>query len=692
MLDLWRPPQNAGDPVGCLATTFTFSPGLFDEQCIARFLEIESEPNREDLAFLLERESRLGSVYAGVIVDFTRAGVEHSLRWDVLPVRIRGGKQHAKLSLLAWTHHIRVIIASANLTETGYRSNFEVASLVDLIPQDANIDILNEVVAFLRSLLLFVPSASDLPPEIRRAEAFLTQVERQTKGWKPIRRRETIRQQLVYTLPARKDIPAHSSIEEVIQGCRGRGESPHEAWIASPFYDVDDDAGRATVSLCKHMARGVRREITFCVPVVRDRDAEKAGGLPRLSAPKALLLTPKHYQGNVTIEMLPQVDRDKNYRPWHAKMLALIGNQYSALMIGSSNFTCAGMGVGQYRNAEANLLTIVDRVAYGRDIGQLEEVWPDMEEVADPESLEWIGASPDHEEEEQNGDPPLPAGFLSATYRAGENRQIILRFDPVNLPEEWHIYACAHEQGDLLSASIWEKKGCLPIVELLWVPAQPPEKLLVKWMDHAAFMPLNVEESRNLPPPAQIEQMSADDMLRILAAADPSAEFRAWLGRREQSELFDPDLDSAIPIDLDPLQRYDIHATFLHRVRRRARIFAQLRLKMESPVWGLQALEWRLRGLIGIEPLLSRLIAEFVSSKSAADEALLTLADSLILLREVNYQSIDGYLPKADFERVFRSFISEMAEMLDHQIDAHRNLVSDELIDFWKRVVKRCRE
>ena len=80
LLELWRPPANAGDPVGCLATTYTFRPGLFDEQCLARFLEIESEPDREDLAFLLERESRLGSVYAGVLVDHTKAGVEHSLR------------------------------------------------------------------------------------------------------------------------------------------------------------------------------------------------------------------------------------------------------------------------------------------------------------------------------------------------------------------------------------------------------------------------------------------------------------------------------------------------------------------------------------------------------------------------------------------------------------------------------------
>ncbi|MGH9963167.1 MAG: hypothetical protein ACREBC_39625, partial [Pyrinomonadaceae bacterium] len=116
LLDLWRPAQAAGDPIGCLATTYTFNPGLFDEQCLGRFLDIESEPDRKDLAFLLERETRLGAVYAGVLVDHTQAGVEHSLRWDVMRVRLRSGKQHAKLSLLAWNHHVRIIVASANLT------------------------------------------------------------------------------------------------------------------------------------------------------------------------------------------------------------------------------------------------------------------------------------------------------------------------------------------------------------------------------------------------------------------------------------------------------------------------------------------------------------------------------------------------------------------------------------------------
>ena len=307
MLDLWRPPQAAGDPIGCLATTYTFDPGLFDEQCLGRFLDIESEPDREDLAFLLERETRLGAVYAGVLVDHTQAGVEHSLRWDVMRVRLRSGKQHSKLSLLAWNHHVRIIVASANLTELGYRFNQEISGSVDLTPADANGEMLAQATGFLRSLLVLVPGATGATerlPEVQRAQSFLNDVERLVRGWKPTRRRQAIRQQLVFTLPAVGPAQsARSSLEETIQACRGRGASPSNAWIASPFFDVYDESSRVTAALCKSMARGTRRTLSFCVPAIRDGEP---AAVPRLAAPKALLVTPLTYQGYVRVEMLPE--------------------------------------------------------------------------------------------------------------------------------------------------------------------------------------------------------------------------------------------------------------------------------------------------------------------------------------------------------------------------------------------------
>ena len=685
MLDLWRPPQHAGDAVGCLATTYTFEPALFDEQCLGRFLDIESEPDREDLAFLLERESRLGGVYAGVLVDQRQSGVEHSLRWDILRVRPKIGKQHAKLSLLVWTNHVRIIVASANLTESGYRFNQEVAGSVDLTPDNLDREIFSETIGFLAYLLSLVPG--ERLPEIDRAEAFLRGTESLVRDWKPLRRRQAIRRQLVFTFPAIDSTqPGRSTLEEMIEACRNRGGSPSETWIASPFFDVNDESSRVTAALCKSMARRSLRRVSFCVPAIRDNDPN-SDAVPRLAAPKALFVTPRSYQTDVTIEMLPEIDDERNRRQWHAKMIALHGDSYSALLIGSSNFTSGGMGVGQYRNAEANLLNIADRSVDG--VKQLNSLWPEMDQVIDPEAAEWLGPHPELEEEERSGTPLLPAGFLSATYRAGDNRQIVLTFDPESLPEDWTVYACGLEASELLSATRWREGGGQPVVELKWMAAQPPLKLLVKWLDDEEFLPINVEDTRTLPPPTQLQNMTADDMLMILAASDPSAAFRAWV-KQQPTEVFDTDLDSATPIDLDPLRRYDLQATFLHRIRRRARILAQVRAKLERPVYGRQALDWRLRGMLGVRPLAERLAREVVSTEGPADEALLTLADFLIVLREVKYQPADGSLTASEFKKEYKSFLVDIATELRSQLEPHRNAVSAELLGFWERVLNEC--
>ena len=686
MLELWRPPPNAGDPIGCLATTYTFTPSLFDEQCLSRFLEIESEPNREDLAFLLERESRLGGIYAGVLVDHTQAGVEHSLRWDVLPVRVRAGKQHAKLSLLAWSHFIRIIVASANLTGSGYRTNHEVAATVDVSPTEADRDLLMQAITFLRELLALVPGAQEGTPEVQRASTYLLQVERQAETWERPRRKAVVRQQLACTLPAvRSGRDPRSSLAEAVAACRRRGRSPHEAWVASPFFDVDDDSGHVAAVLCKSMARGRVRKISFCVPAARD---EGEIPVPRLAAPKAITTIPLEYRGRVTVAVLPDFDGDKNFRPWHAKMLTLRGDSYTALMIGSSNFTCAGMGAARRRNAEANLVTVVDRVAYGRDAGTLEAIWPQMEPIRDLDAAEWLGPQPKTDEEEGAIAPSIPTGFVSCTYRAGEQRKIVLRLDAEGLPLSWCIHACGRDERELLTEATWAETGSQSFVTIQWSPELPPARLLVSWDGKEAFLPLNVEDGRQLPPPARLEQMSADDMLWILASADPSGAFRAWTCDEPRSDSFDPNLDSATPVD--PLHRYDLQATFLHRIRRRARILAQLRANLQRPVWGRQALEWRLWGIIGIEVLAERLAKEVIDA-GQADEALLILADFLIVLREVDYVQSDGCLSKRKFDAVFRPFLRDLAGRLQEQVATQESRVSSELMNFWRRVLDQCR-
>lgn len=385
--------------------------------------------------------------------------------------------------------------------------------------------------------------------------------------------------------------------------------------------------------------------------------------------------------------MLPALDPDQNLRAWHAKLLGLEGDGYTALMVGSSNFTSAGMGVGGRRNIEANLITILDHVAHSRDPGRLAAVWPDTQAVVNPEQAEWIGSQ---EEPDEPKDRLLPAGFLAAIYQAGAPRTIALLLDAAGLPEAWSVSTCGAEPVTLQSAETWLAQGGPDTVKIPWPQAQPPEKLLVVWGEHRAFLPLNVEDIRSLPDPPELEDMSADDMLGILAASDPSAALRTWVKEKKGTGGVDSEEDSAIPVDLNPLRRYDLHTTFLHRVRGRARVFAQLRQNLERPAWSRQTVEWRLHGLVGIEPLSRRFVREFEGANGDANEALLTLCDFLIVLSEVNYQAKDGHLSKEEFSREFRPFLRGLVRDLNARIEPLMPGMAAEMTQFWGRVVARC--
>jgi len=400
--------------------------------------------------------------------------------------------------------------------------------------------------------------------------------------------------------------------------------------------------------------------------------------------------TADRYRTQLTVASLPELDADQNERYWHAKMMALFDDSYSALMIGSSNFTSAGMGVGEHRNAEANLLTIADRAHFGRGAGALQAVWPEMTAVADLDAAEWLGARAADDEEERGDAARLPAGFVSATYRAGDDRLVTLRLDPSALPGQWSIHACGQDTHDLLVSAEWDERGCQEVVELRWAALQPPQTLQVRWDGFSAVLPLNVEDSRELPPPDSLEGMTADDMLWILAASDPGAAIRFWARRMRPVDEDDGGLDEAVPVDLDPLRRYDLRATFLHRIRHRARVLAELRANLERPVWSRQALDWRLRGMIGIAPLAERLLRELLEGKAPPGEALLTLADFLIVLSEVSYQPSDGSLPKTEFDRMYRGFLIELASGLATQVREQAGRVSEDVLAFWERVVERC--
>src|SRR5487761_1267903 len=71
LLDYRSPPDGAGDPIACLATTFTFEADFFIQDCLSRFLSLSTVGSEGDrissVAALLEEEDRLSEAQISVL-------------------------------------------------------------------------------------------------------------------------------------------------------------------------------------------------------------------------------------------------------------------------------------------------------------------------------------------------------------------------------------------------------------------------------------------------------------------------------------------------------------------------------------------------------------------------------------------------------------------------------------------------
>ncbi len=698
MLECWRPPAGAGDPIGCLATTFTFDPGFFEEECLSRFLGIDSHPDRNGLAYLLERENMLGATYAGVLIDHQQAGVDHSLRWDVLPVRLPQNRcQHAKIAVLAWAGRIRIVVASANLTPSGYRSNQEVVGTLDLTPEGTDHSQLDACCRFLSHLLTYVPTVGETDAIHQRTGNFIDQIRQHAAPWAPDNPRNCrFKPCIVFNLaePDKASADTRTALNggHALDGCLDKcihfGGAPSFVKVASPFFnqhEKNDVPDEVTARLCKRMARGYRRTLTFCVPEL----APDKAAIPRLAAPKTIKDTALRYVDRLFVESLPPTDPDKNFRPWHAKMLWLENASYAALMIGSSNFTSPAMGLHTVNNAEANLLYITPLQAYAKQKGELAQCWPETKRILDIENIEWTGLQYELGETETDRNPPLPQGFLAARFQAGGAPEIDLHFLPDKLPDQWQILGGPFNTGLVLDSSQYKEQNNPAVVRISWKGKETPGKMLVQWQDRQAFWSVNVENDQDLPLAREIQAMSVHDLILILSAHDYSMAIRAWASR-QSADPEEENLEDAVPAELDPLKRFRLQETFLHRIRTRARMLAGVRRNLQRPAWTEKVLPWRLEGMLGIKCLAEKIMAVTHDGNQAFGEAVLELTDFFIMLNDVQYQQAPGAIDQAQFEAVFRPFVNRLLETADTRINQIRNQLPTDIQTFWTRIYDRC--
>jgi hypothetical protein len=643
LLDLWRGEEAFGRPLGCVTTSFTFDAELFEEQCLARFLLIQSNPNETAKAYLIEREEKLSQCFACVLVDSAHAAPDRSLRWHMLPVTLpRGGVLHAKLTLLAWENCVRVLIGSANLTEPAYRRNQEVMAALDFGAEgNPPPELLTQCVDFLHRVRSFAPGfdRAEGGPQAALAD-FLQSIASRARALPPAER-DDAECALVPLVP---------SGDTVVQQLAAlwTGSKPDRAWVLSPFFDDDQHVAATAATFAGLLTTRGDRWLTVVAPGRTLHD-----GTVQIDAPGALKTSshPLLHHDFSFIEQRLEIEGKPEDRALHAKSVWLERDGRALYMLGSSNFTAAGLGLHPRHNIELNVAYLIRYC--GSRFGKLcAQSWPRELEFDDIAGVQFLGGSTDSAE---NADAiPLPAAFGLALFCLDERGGRLELEIGDGAPA---VFEVGSKQGAaLLDGEVWVRGGRQNTVVVPWESKRPPSSLEVRWQDKdrrefSAPWVVNVADVSALPPPDELGSLSLTELIEILTSARPLHEVVLRILQRRESRK-----SADAPSEVDPHKKVDTSQFLLRRMRRVAQALEGMRERLRQPVGSVEALRWRLRGPIGPIALAKRLAAE------DPDGAAFMIAEVATTLRSVAWQPL-GALRASEIGREVKEILRVLHDL-----------------------------
>ena len=651
LLDAWVPPDDAGEAIGCLATSFTFSPVFFEEECLARFLQLESDPTEDGPVYLIEREEKLAQVTcAAALVDQHHCRGSRILRWDLLSARMPQGLQHAKVSLLHWSKLLRIIIASANLTDDGYRRNQEVFGFLDFhAGGEAPISCLTDTISFLKRAALYSTSSQASPsPALGRWNLMLDQALKKAKTWGLTDdeiRHKGVRVQTLFSGPG------YSNIFDGLRKAWPGYSPPDLVAVVSPFFDRPEIPNAPAKELSGLVRKRGEATIEFHVPAeeVPDKDAVL------LWAPKSLLDANAVGRANISIDIY-RVLLEEN-RPLHAKGIWLEDDRWVLYQIGSSNFTSAGTGIGKAPNLEANFLYLVDSHR-DADAGKLlEQTFPSSEYV-DPEGNVLWKSTMDHEEDSIDAEIPLPLSFGDAVYNYDEIKGATVTLSISRNPSSgWELITDGDDRF-FFGEQQWEDLGQPSSLELPWDGNRPPSGFWVRWTGSggSAWWSVNVLTGSTLPPPEELKNLPLEVLIHILSSARPLHRVLGDYLRRQEREKAKV-VDKPV---IDPHKRVDTSQFLLQRTRRISWALNALRERLERPVATLEFLRWRLHGPVGVMAIARALIREAQSNQEKA----FLISELVLELARVKPEKAAGCVPASQHVAEIRAVITELKTLI----------------------------
>lgn len=646
MLDAWAPPSDAGEPIGCLATSFTFAPAFFEEECLGRFLHLESDPNADGAVYLIEREERLAQLRcAAALVDQHHCRGFRSLRWDLLCVRPAAGLLHAKVSLLQWTRCLRLIVGSANLSEDGYRRNREVFGVLDYHDGcQAPRACLEQLLDFLEQVVNQTSGGEGDDPPADRCRSLIAGARDVARRWSQPEPRSA--RSTVVAVTTGPEQPSALESAALAWPVRRR---PHTAAVASPFFDPPiDGADRPAQTLWGLLRR--RGQIAVHYHITAEEVAGESAVL--VHAPESMLRAEP--LGRPSAETVVYRLPDEPNRPFHAKALWLEGDNWVGSMIGSSNFTTAGLGVGRAPNLEANLLYLA-----GPNDAPAEEAlaraFPTGEPVPDDYDLRWQPVTDEDSPDQEV--VLLPTAFDSARYARNTSGEPVIRLRFTDRPPAGWTLSINDTDEHFYDDATWQRDGTPRETDLPWPEDRlPPYGFTVRWTGSAggAWWPVNIQDTASLPPPQELRDLPLEVLIEVLTSARPLHQaLRRHLTRLQRER------GPEKPV-VDPHERVDTGAFVLQRTRRVAWALRGLRERLERPVATQQSLHWRLYGPVGVEALAKALAKEAHSYEERA----FLLTELALEVGRVRPHRHEGALPP----RVVRDQLRAAAECVRQRI------------------------
>lgn len=347
--------------------------------------------------------------------------------------------------------------------------------------------------------------------------------------------------------------------------------------------------------------------------------------------------------------------KDSVQRPVHFKSIWFQGHDWLGHLIGSSNFTTRGLAIGRTPNLEANIFYLVSTTGNPFVARQLKSQSPDGDPI-DEKHLIWKPLSEQGEDDTDENLVPLPSAFGSAIYsKNGERSEVAFHFTK-SPPKNWRVFYELDKDKILIGADAWEKIGCPELMVIEWTKNMAPSGFEVSWHDAGgrAWWPVNVDRAASLPPPEELQNLPLEVLIDILTSARPLHQvLKRWILSKKKGTATDSPSDP-----YDPHKRVDTSGFLLQKTYRVSTALSGLRQKLQRPSTSEAALEWRLRGPVGVSEVARAITDE---AKSQEEKAFL-LTELALEIGRVRPMSGPGCLPGELIQIQLNEIISEIRQ------------------------------